>query len=167
MNWKVLLIGAASVLGLVSCGSSVEPTSNAAPVARAQAFSSIPVYPRSRQVATVTTAYHGGNGQFGFFINARAKITDTWYDTVTVGFDVCGNSGCRTFTVPVYKYYGPNSWDYGSQYINCYVTDGSTSLKVYASNYSPIVSVAAGPEAEAYDSDDFGPRTPSVGNCNR
>jgi hypothetical protein len=161
--WKSLLVGAVSVLGLVSCGASVDVESATTPVARAQAFTTIPVYPQSRLVATV---YTRGENTFGFFLQARANITDTWYSTSTVGFEVCGRSSCRTFTVPVYKYYSPNSSDYGSRYINCVVSDGSTSLKVYASNYSPIVAVSGGPEAEAYDSDDFGPRTPSVGRCN-
>jgi hypothetical protein len=161
MNWKVLIACAVSAFTLAGCGSTTQPALNAAPTARAGGFIGVPAYPQSRGVATV---YADNTGHYGFFIYARAKITDTWYETSTVGFKVCGLSGCRTFTVPVYKYYSPASWDYGSQYISCYVTDGSTSLKIYASNYSPIVQAA--PEAQAYTSDDFGPATPSVGNCN-
>ncbi len=159
MNWKVLLVGAVSVLSLAGCGASVDTVSDNIATTRAQGFVSL-----SSQSRRITTVFADSNGQYGFFINARAKITDTWYDTSTVAFEVCGISGCRTFTVPVYKYYSPAGWDYGSRYINCYVTDGSTSLKIYASNRSPIVQAA--PEAEAYTSDDFGPRTPSVGKCN-
>lgn len=161
MNWKVVLIGAVSVLSLVGCGTTTQPALNAAPTSRAGGFTGVPAYPQSREVATV---YADNTGQYGFFIYAQAKITDTWYETSTVGFEVCGVSGCRTFTVPIYKYNSPANWDYGSRYINCYVTDGSSSLKIYASNYSPIVQ--ATPEAQAYTSDDFSPATPSVGNCN-
>ena len=161
MNWKVLIACAVSVFTLAGCGTTTQSASNAAPTTRAEGFTGVLTQSQSGSIATV---YADGAGHYGFFLHARAKITDTWYETSTVGFNVCGLSGCRTFTVPVYKYYSPASSDSGSRYINCNVTDGSTSLKIYASNFSPMVQATQ--EAQAVTSDDFSPATPSVGNCN-
>jgi hypothetical protein len=177
--WKLLLVGAVSVVALVSCGVSTQDVANATtPTAKTQGFDSegggegggigssvqdyyaVPAYPRQmewgQRVAWGQSVYKLDIGMLG-------NIWDTWYTGVSLNFQICGYWRGQLVRCSEHNYWLDRTDPYNgaskTAYFMCEVGSNISEIRVFGQNWSPIVY--ANPQAKVTfeaGSDDFGPR---------
>jgi hypothetical protein len=174
--WKLVLIGAVSVVALVSCGVSTDGQVNAsAPAAKTQRFDSdgagdgmtssaqdyyaVPAYPRQMEWGQRVA---WGQSVYKLDISMLGNITDTWYTGVSLYFQICGYWRGQLVKCSEHTYDLDRTVPNGTSktaFFTCDVSNGISEIRVIGQNWSPIVY--ATPQARVTfeaGSDDFGPR---------